>query len=376
MWLLIIITVIGIFAAIEMRIYSKKWHEGLSAHISFSTDRAVEGDSIELIEVVEQRGKLPLPWLTLKFQISRDIHLPDSSNASVTDYYNREDIFSIKRDQKITRRLPAICAKRGFHRVHSVDLLSTDMLMAKKLVWNIGGKSHVTVYPKMTDIPELHHRVRSIMGDFVVRTALNQDPFFFKGLRDYVPGDSVRHVNWRATARTDELVVNEFDYTSSKYATVWLNIDNDYNWIDHNIHEESIRIAASLIDTLIADGIPVGLRSNAADIVTGDRIFLSPGNSPEHCDNCMTALARIQLEKDPPPLLGYFDELTGAKSSDELIIIISSYQSPELIEKLRQLEQMSDRDVLWIKPVRVDDYNEYTELSVLKNACIWRVDCD
>ena len=376
MWLVIIIAAIGIVVVIENLVYNRLWDRGVSADVSFSADRALEGDTIELIEVAEHKGRLPLPWLTLKFQMSRDITLPDSKNSSVTDNYNREDVFSIRRGERITRRLPAKCTKRGFHRVSSTDILSSDIFLSRKLVRNLKTNAHITVYPRMTDVPDIDSRVRSIMGDYVVKSALNQDPFFFKGVRDYMPGDQAKHVNWKATARTGELEVNEFDYTSSRYVSIWLDTENEYLWIDHELHEESIRIAASLIDGLIADGVPVGLRSNSADIVTGERIDIAPGNSPEHLDTCLTALARMKLEKNPPSIMRYVNEISGEGSSDELIVIIAAYHSDKLIEWLRELEQMPDRSVLFIRVAKTDDDRTFKKLSALDCVCVWRVDCD
>ena len=43
------------------QLYARYWNKGLSVEIRFSSDHAVKGDEIELIETVANRKYLPLP---------------------------------------------------------------------------------------------------------------------------------------------------------------------------------------------------------------------------------------------------------------------------------------------------------------------------
>ncbi|MBV8159483.1 MAG: DUF58 domain-containing protein, partial [Acidimicrobiia bacterium] len=60
-----------------------------------------------------------------------------------------------------------------------------------------------------------------LQGDY--RTLIRGRGTDFRDLREYEPGDDVRHVDWNVTARTDVLHVRE--YTEDRELTAWLLLD-------------------------------------------------------------------------------------------------------------------------------------------------------
>ncbi len=361
-------------AAIEGAIYGRYWPKGINADVSFSQDRAVEGDTVELCEVVEYTGLLPLPWVRVKFRVSRDLSFPNTPNSIVTDYYNREEVFSIKRMEKVTRRIPVVCARRGQHRIFNIDVVSSDLLLISKQTARMSGNAGITVYPRRTDIPEIINSVHQMIGEHVVRQSRIEDPFMFRGVREYVPGDPISHINWRAAARTDQLTVNQYDCTSELCVSIWLDIEEEPNWRDFGLSEESIRIAATLADRLIDDGVPVGICCNGMDCSGDGNILISHGSSPEHKDSCLTALARLDMEKPSVPMREFTSIIPNTVSDNELIVFISSETSDRLCSHV--VEAAAGRDIFWIAIAHDDDDRPITGLDKIKNSCVWRVVCE
>lgn len=367
MSIVIFVLVLILLAWLEKLIYDAHWNDGLRVRINFGTDRAVEGGTAELVEVVEHAGRLPLPWLTVKFQASRDLQLPDSANASVTDYYYREDIFAISPGERITRRLPVTCARRGLQSVRSIDLLSNDLLMVSRYVSNYAGNAELIVYPRIVDTSELCFEARRFMGEIVTRRNLQEDPFVFRGVREYIEGDSPRSINWKATARSDRPVVNQYESTTSLSAAIWLGLETNMDMV---VVEESIRIAASVARSFIADGIPVSLLSNGTDCVTGQVTRISSGCSPQHTDNICTALARLDANHE---LRQFAKVAAGDKGGgEEFIILIAPFVKPPLVKLVQEVTE-AGREVLWIKPVRGYDTDQGDELEGIAKHYIWRV---
>ncbi len=375
MSIIILVLIIIAAVAIEEKIYERHWYKGLRVKIGFSNDKAVEGGETELYEIVEYAGRLPLPWLSVKFQASKELMLPNTANVKVTDYYYREDVFAIHPGERITRRLPVTCSRRGVHRVHSVDLISTDMLMCGRLVANRGGSTSIVVYPRTVDLEQLSYNARRVLGDYITKRNLVEDPFIFKGLRDYVEGDSPKSVNWRASAKWDRLAVNQYESTTSLCAAIWLNADGETNRLDEPLMEEGIRLAATVAGQLIGGGVPVSLCSNGRDYATGGETFVSAGCSAQHYDTINAALARIDLSKEVRYMHHALADMRSTSDSEELIIIISADVSERLIEKARELEEMG-RKVLWILPARLDDRRGFEQLDCLSDSYVWRVGID
>ncbi len=82
----------------------------------------------------------------------------------------------------------------------------------------------------------------------------------FYSLRGYVPGDDMKRVNWKASARTNRLIVNEME--AERTTDVMLVLDTDVAFFEaseEELFERSIRAAASMSSLLLRQGNRVGL---------------------------------------------------------------------------------------------------------------------
>ncbi len=70
----------------------------------------------------------------------------------------------------------------------------------------------------------------------------------FCGLRDYRPGDPLRHIEWRAWARTGQPVVRE--YQEEYFMRLGLVLDSFLGQRDPELFEEAISVCASYVEAL------------------------------------------------------------------------------------------------------------------------------
>ena len=76
----------------------------------------------------------------------------------------------------------------------------------------------------------------------------------FHQLREYVPGDDMRHIHWRTSARTGTLVVKQLvDTTRPEVVVV---VDNRRAAVSPDDFEEVVEIAASILQAAENDGFP------------------------------------------------------------------------------------------------------------------------
>ena len=138
------------------QLYARYWNKGLSVEIRFSSDHAVKGDEIELIETVANRKYLPLPYIYVKFQTDKSLFFlgKDGSNA-VSDKAYRNDVFSLMNYQQAVRRIPLRCTKRGIYRIRNVQMVSTGAFMGDVLAAESAQDAVITVYPKTADTDRL-----------------------------------------------------------------------------------------------------------------------------------------------------------------------------------------------------------------------------
>ena len=86
------------------------------------------------------------------------------------------------------------------------------------------------------------------LGTLITGNPLYEDMTRCRSLRDYHAGDELRRINWKASARTGSMVVNEYESTLSYPLIIFLNIDPAaYPLHKRELHiERAIEAAAAL----------------------------------------------------------------------------------------------------------------------------------
>ncbi|MGI6106698.1 MAG: DUF58 domain-containing protein [Lachnospiraceae bacterium] len=344
----------GIVFLLERFVCSRFWDKGLSVSVRFPEKPAEEGDEAVLTEVIENRKILPLPWLNVKFRISRNLRFSTMENTSTSDWNYKSDVFSILSGQRITRRLTFGCGKRGYYTIGQADCISADLLMTSTMVRTYAQHTHFYVYPKAADISSLDIPFRRMIGTVTARQMLYEDPFEFRGLRDYAPTDPMSRINWKATARTGQMLVNLHDSTASREAVIFLNVEDETVWQYSQLHEEGIRLASALCRRLLAENIPTRLYSNGIDMLTGSAAMLPAGSGNRQMDTINELLARIDLTQPCVPGIRQVKEADASDLPDfPLFIMISSCQREDLAAAFRSLCAKGCSG-LWIAPLHAD----------------------
>ena len=97
-----------------------------------------------------------------------------------------------------------------------------------------------------------------LQGDY--RTLLRGNGTDFRDLREYEPGDDVRHIDWNVTARTTTLHVRQ--YAEDRELTAWLLLDRSpsmgFGPLERSKHVVLCEVAASIARVLVRGGNRVG----------------------------------------------------------------------------------------------------------------------
>jgi uncharacterized protein (DUF58 family) len=81
----------------------------------------------------------------------------------------------------------------------------------------------------------------------------------FIGTRDYVPGDSVRHINWPASSRRQTLVVNQHAAERATEVVVLVDTTGDGALANGSILETAVRVSAGIAQAYLDQGDRVGV---------------------------------------------------------------------------------------------------------------------
>jgi len=151
----------------------------------------------------------------------------------------------------------------------------------------------IVVYPKPKPIGDELHLLPTYAGRIVsARRGSGQDLF---SLRDYQPQDDLRHIDWKATARSRNLTVREFTAEDERRITIALDTRDLSHEADENFRERfeaGVVQAASLLKHFIDERAEVRL------MLGEDRGRY--GNGLKHLYDCLRRLALVS----PQPVLG------------------------------------------------------------------------
>ncbi|NLM77444.1 MAG: DUF58 domain-containing protein [Ruminococcaceae bacterium] len=355
-----ILVLFVVLITLQRVVYSRFWSRNLSVDLVFSARTGIEGGTIKMTEVITSRKLLPLPWLTVKFQVSRHLVFLDKKHATITDNYYREDLFSLGMYQRISRTLEILLQKRGYYTIKSIDLVSSDLLLTRKLVDHASSHSVITVCPRLIPREELEVPYSQVMGQVLAKTALLPDPFEFRGIRDYQGFDTLRSINWLATARTGALKVNVHEYTASREVYILLNVEPDGAFYEEELIEEGIRIAASLCEYLVHDDVSCGLISNARDVITGESIDMAAGQSIQHIHQVQEQLGRLDLSRKPAVFAQLIEGRFVSAGEEPVLLMISLNCSEEVCQAWDSSLSYGSQG-LWILPRYADRQDRVPE---------------
>lgn len=335
---------------LQQTVYRRWWNKGLQVSLEFAQKELFEGEGSQLYEVIENRKRLPLPMLKVKFQTSRNLEFSDIKGSKVTDFFYRNDVFEIGGGEKITRTLKFLGKKRGYYKINGIDLVGSDLFFSREMVESRTTSEYVYVYPKPFKSREFLVALRQLNGEVLTKRHLVEDPFEYRGIREYQPYDDMRMVNWKATARTEELMVNERNYTALKAVRIFLNTEDKGILKKEDEVEASIRIAASLTEHFLKQGMEVEFCGNGKDIINGEIIRIPISAGMTQMGRIYKALARLDAGAQAQGFTESFGDKILTEGKGTMTIFVSPNGYEDFVELLKQYKGQGG-DFVWFYAV-------------------------
>ncbi len=349
MTIIVILAAAGLFFLLQRFLYRRLWARGLEPEIGLGRDRCIfEGEAIEVEETLINDKWLPLPWVYFKFKLS--------ANGRPAVY--QSDMFSIANRHRIRRKRSFKLPSRGVYQITDVTLVSHDLFLSETFSKEYpAGPGTVTVYPRLLNADEFELSYEQLTGDIVARRFSLEDPYLFKGIRDYAPSDSLKNINFKASARSMEWKVNMHETTVSQNVRLILGMDKATRYYDPVVYEQGLRIAVTLASLYEQAGIPVSFWSNGADSLDGGAVSVDAGCGEDHIYTILTAAARIDAEHEEGSVT---DELSraalSAGANTQYVLVTPAYRQGvrEAFEALREVSATA----MWIMPVTVAENSD------------------
>ena len=318
----------------QKTIYQKVWHKNLRVRLSFQEEGIWEGQESTLSEIIENQKKLPLTMLKVKFQTDRHLLFADTKGSRTTDKFYRNDIFQIGALEKVTRVLRFTAGRRGYYTIAEADLVASDLFLTAQYTATADiGHSSLYVYPKPFSHPEFRQSLKQLSGQVLTKRHLLEDPFEYRGIREYQPQDDLKSINWKATARTGEFKVNQKNYTAEKSVRIFINLEDTGILKKEDCVEASLQIATALLLLFLEQGMQVAVYCNGVDVLHNEPCILEAGGGIRQREAVLRSFALIDTSKP----VRSFSELFSSRLSESSGALMTCIVSPNAYDNFASL---------------------------------------
>ena len=370
--LLLLLGLLGLFILLIANMWAKYCMREVQYKRELSVKRALFGEEITLALSIENAKLLPLPWLEIEEIIPRDLQFNGSNlRMSVTsNSFLLESLFSLRWYERVTRHYSVRCTARGIHAFGPTTMRSGDVFGFQSRQEAIANRQYLMVYPMVVPLARFGLPARHPFGDYNAPRRMLEDPSRVVGVRDYMYGDDLRRVHWKASARAMQLQSKLYQPTTTYTLVLFLNVAvqlDVYYGIHPELQELAICAAASVADWALNEGLAVGLFANTtmympeigmslpssqngaqeesasvesiiAEQLKRRRIHLPPSSNEEQRRRIMGTLARIQSYFGSP-IEDLLQAERGRLPAGATVVVVTSAISDPLLEALARVRQ-------------------------------------
>ncbi|MBN2386811.1 MAG: DUF58 domain-containing protein [Anaerolineales bacterium] len=319
------------------------WARQTGKHIRFTRRferRAFWGETIPVRIEIENSGLLPVPWLHLHESLPVDI-APEGPSQHVISLgpHGRSEVGYVLHGRK-----------RGYYTIGPLFSTFGDVIGLARPQERGDSPDHMTVFPKIIPLTSLHLPSRSPHGTLRHHQPIFEDPSRILNKRDYVAGDSLRRVDWKATAATGRMQVKQYEPSIALETAIFLNLNEREYASMYRIDatELAIVIAASIANWVVLQKQSVGLVTNGIDPHLDGQLFVPPVPTRKgraHLLHLLETLARLQ-PSDRTTLV----EMLGRQSPNlpwgTTLVIVTGHVDEALFDELFQVQRRGQNVVV------------------------------
>jgi uncharacterized protein (DUF58 family) len=252
----------------------------LQATLTLDRERALEGEDVTAsIELASSSGADRVDVL---LQLPRVLRAQQPNPIAVR----------LAAGATRTLELPLHCARFGGFALGPLLLRSGDRLGFTSWETRLGGREPLRVYPTVETLHALlvPHETQPYVGNQVSRA--KSEGVEFADIRDWTPGDRVRKINWRASARrSGPLLVNEQHPERNTDVVLFLDTFVDVESDDdRGTFDMTVRAATSLAHLYLQRKDRVGLVSFG-----GYLSWLLPASGTQHLYRIVDSLLQMNI---------------------------------------------------------------------------------
>jgi len=286
--------------------------------------RVMPGTPVTVTLRMINRSWLPLPYTRIRITLPEHVTVEGADEVKQTNRQTTVLIWlSLPRRRQIERSFILTPTRRGILWQTDVQADILPLFSAEDCTVQLPVAFSLLVYPLPHPIPPLRIGETEPPGSRLSRQRLQEDPTFLRGIRPYSPGDRLKHVDWKASAKTGSLQTRQFECTAHAQWRVVGHILPSYEprLQRHNdeTNERTISLLAAVAVHCRRQSLPYELLLNIKQ--RGREFYHLPTSSGKaHHVHVMTQLARLH-QYVPTPLPAVLRRLEKSPRRESILLV-------------------------------------------------------
>jgi uncharacterized protein (DUF58 family) len=307
--------------------------EELRVHRELEKEKVFKDDFVHVKVVIENTGKNSFDFLEI-----RDYYNPELFRLILGENFISTRI-GPKKEIKFSYILePKV---RGEYPLGPLSLVVKDRLGFNSVERIVPDSvSDILVYPPYEDIKriEILGSKRSLSQNYGLQRSKQKGlGSEFYGMRKYVFGDQYRLIDWKASARTQKLIVKEFE--SERDVSVMILVDSSNSMAGGAI--ENTKFEYAIRACMLLTKVALSRKDNVGVYTFSDKKnfkFLKPRSGEDHFYQVLDFVARIKPQ-GKSRFVEAMDYLNRRYQKRSLIFIISDLEAnvKEIGQAIRKL---------------------------------------
>ena len=293
--LLLFFSVLMALASLASGLWMRYCPAGVSYRRQLSSTHIQYGEEAELTVDVVNAKPLPLAWLQVVDSFPSDVTLltrPSDQEGPVQTLVN---LMSMSWYERVRRTYRIKGDKRGEFKFGPADIASGDIF---GFYWRSKSEldtDRLIVYPKVVPVTKLGLVPAWPLVDRQTPYRILDDPLRMASVREYVPGDSYRHIHWKATARMGKLQTKVFDPGATHMLAIFTDVQTHPN--PYALNPEHLELVVTTSASIAVHALNakqgVGLYANGG--IGNSRQYARVGLSrhPAQANKLLETLARL-----------------------------------------------------------------------------------
>ncbi len=227
--------------------------KSLSCYLDFDLTKTVINEKVIINQTVCSDTRTPLINVLMKsFQFS----YVDGASKEVRLFLGERDTKRIKQEVAFKYR--------GVYKIGEIDYEIGDPFGIFKVNKKESNEGEIHVYPVIYEIFEEINTRSKYLDAYILSKNGVEDRNLVKDIRKYMPGDDIKRIHWKASAKHDTLLVKNYEKIEGNEVFLFINMNKE-NMENLDEEESMVDFAMSLMYNLLKREIRCNISINSME---------------------------------------------------------------------------------------------------------------